>query len=152
MPIGWKGPVLVGQKTIPRRPVRTRVVPTRAGDALYSVEAAALLGIAPKTLANWRSRNFGPAYIKLPKGVRYLKSDLVQWLEDGKVTPDADTRKKEREAGMAVLGRRTPVQPGHRLGRHRTQQDRRSANGSGETASSPGRSSRRASNPSRAVQ
>jgi len=40
-------------------------------------------------LAQWRHRNFGPAYIKLGKKVIYRGVDLNAWAEAQRVTPDA---------------------------------------------------------------
>jgi predicted DNA-binding transcriptional regulator AlpA len=44
--------------------------------------AAEYLGVAPKTMAQWRFRGDGPKYVKLsPKCVRYRKSDLEDYTE-----------------------------------------------------------------------
>lgn len=47
--------------------------------------AAELLGVEEKTLANWRWRGVGPAFLKFPgrggKGsVRYDRATVLQWL------------------------------------------------------------------------
>jgi hypothetical protein len=51
---------------------------------LTAVEAAALARVKPKTLANWRCRNYGPPYSKLGSGsrgrIRYRKADVLAWL------------------------------------------------------------------------
>jgi hypothetical protein len=52
---------------------------------MRSKHAAALLGLEEKTLANWRWRGVGPAFIKLPgrggKGaVRYDRAAIFEWL------------------------------------------------------------------------
>ena len=48
-------------------------------------EAAEALGIAERTLANWRNRREGPAFIKLPGktcgAVYYRGVELRRWLE-----------------------------------------------------------------------
>lgn len=43
-------------------------------------ELAEYTGIAPQTLARWASEGTGPKYIKLGGAVRYLKRDLLEWL------------------------------------------------------------------------
>lgn len=49
---------------------------------LSNADAAAHCGIAPQTLALWRSqrRSNQPPYIKLGRAVRYKISDLDRWL------------------------------------------------------------------------
>lgn len=52
--------------------------------AVSSEDAARMLGIGAKTLANWRSLGKGPAYIRLSDSPRsqvlYLYEDLETWL------------------------------------------------------------------------
>jgi hypothetical protein len=52
---------------------------------LRPVEAAQLLGVRTKTLANWRCQGVGPAFVKFgaPRGrgaVRYARADLLKWI------------------------------------------------------------------------
>ncbi|WP_416375647.1 helix-turn-helix transcriptional regulator [Neomicrococcus lactis] len=43
-------------------------------------EAARYLGLAPKTLAHWRSRGKGPRYLRFGvKSVSYLRADLAEF-------------------------------------------------------------------------
>lgn len=49
-----------------------------------SAEAAQMLGINPRTLANWRAQGRGPAYVRLGKSrspVLYRVGDIESWLE-----------------------------------------------------------------------
>ena len=46
--------------------------------------AAAYLGNAAKTLAQWASRGEGPKFVKRGR-VWYFKEDLDSWLSEGKV-------------------------------------------------------------------
>lgn len=46
-------------------------------------QAAALIGVSPKTLANWRSLGKGPSWFTRP-GVWYLESDVQRWLRQGR--------------------------------------------------------------------
>jgi hypothetical protein len=48
---------------------------------LTTSEAAGLLRLNPGTLEAWRSRGFGPRFVKLGKAVRYLRADLEQFAE-----------------------------------------------------------------------
>jgi len=46
-------------------------------EALTEREAARFLGVAPRTLNNWRYSGKGPAYIRIgSRAVRYLPTDL----------------------------------------------------------------------------
>lgn len=40
------------------------------------------LGIAEKTLANWRTRGFGPRGFRVGKAVRYLRGEVDRWLAE----------------------------------------------------------------------
>jgi len=59
-------------------------------------EAAVLIGVSDKTLANWRWRGLDPAFVKLPgkngKGaVRYDRATVLQWLDDHVHRSTSDT-------------------------------------------------------------
>jgi hypothetical protein len=52
--------------------------------AVDTPTAAQMLGLAGKTLANWRALGVGPPAIKFPGrngAVRYMVGDLYAWLE-----------------------------------------------------------------------
>ena len=53
-----------------------------AGDRLLSeAETAALLGIAQRTLQEWRRKGAGPAFIRLAgRSVRYRQADVLAWV------------------------------------------------------------------------
>ena len=51
------------------------------GKKLKSGEAAELLGISEPTLRYWRHVGSGPRSINVGGAVRYLESDLEEWLE-----------------------------------------------------------------------
>lgn len=44
-------------------------------------EAAAYLGLAVKTLYNWRARRTGPRSLKVGGRVRYPWADLEKWVD-----------------------------------------------------------------------
>lgn len=52
---------------------------------LTTNEAAAYLRLSPVTLAQWRSRDRGPAFLKLGAAVRYRRADLDTWAERQRV-------------------------------------------------------------------
>ena len=56
--------------------------------------AADILGVSPRTLANWRWRggNWGPPYVKIGRSVRYSFSEIVNWIEENSFssTSEAD--------------------------------------------------------------
>jgi len=49
---------------------------------LTTRQVADLLGLAPKTLRNWRTQGLGPVAHKLGNRVRYRAEDVVDWLGD----------------------------------------------------------------------
>lgn len=46
---------------------------------LNTVEAAPLIGVAPKTLCNWRVAGFGPAHIRAGGRIAYDIADIEAW-------------------------------------------------------------------------
>ncbi len=52
-------------------------------------EAAEYLGVPVETLAQWRYRRQGPAYVKLGRRVVYRTADLDAWMDANTVRPDA---------------------------------------------------------------
>ena len=45
-------------------------------------QAAAILGVTPRCLQNWRTQGGGPSYIRVGhRTVRYAPEDLTLWLE-----------------------------------------------------------------------
>ena len=56
---------------------------------LNEPEAAAYLGLAPRTLQSWRVRGRGPAYIKAGARVLYRVIDLERWVEAHRRDPEA---------------------------------------------------------------
>ena len=61
---------------------------THTQDLIREAEAAALVGLAPKSLANMRSRGGGPPYIRLSRtAIRYSRRALTDWLKERTVHP-----------------------------------------------------------------
>jgi excisionase family DNA binding protein len=59
-------------------------------------ELATELGIPVKTLAEWRSRGLGPAYVKVGRHVRYRREAIDEW-------EAAQTRQPAGEAPNGVV-------------------------------------------------
>ena len=49
-------------------------------DLLDRDEAAALLGVSPRTLDRWNLEGSGPVRIQVGRKVRYRRAALVDWL------------------------------------------------------------------------
>ena len=58
--------------------------------ALTEQGAAPVLNVSVKTLQAWRVRGGGPPFLKLNRCVRYWKSDLREWMEQGRRTSTSD--------------------------------------------------------------
>lgn len=57
-------------------------------DLMRDHEAAAILLMSAKTLANQRSRGEGPPYVRLPNGsIRYSRKAVLAYIEQSAVTP-----------------------------------------------------------------
>jgi hypothetical protein len=63
----------------------TRVMIATSPGGLPSAAAASYIGVAPKTLSNWRALGEGPPYVRLGKAharIVYRVSDLDRYLEE----------------------------------------------------------------------
>jgi hypothetical protein len=61
--------------------------------ALDSKEAGEMLGAHPETLANWRCKGTGPAFVRIGgRAIRYLEDDLLRYLEQNRVDPERASR------------------------------------------------------------
>lgn len=95
---GTKGAPRIRRRDLPRRgtvqrpppdgpDVAAEVLARRHGErpelVTYSAkQAAKVLGVNVRTLANWRVRGYGPQYVKVGARVRYRGSDLEAYLAD----------------------------------------------------------------------
>jgi helix-turn-helix protein len=51
-------------------------------DALLTeVQAADLLRLSVRTLQAWRTRAFGPAFVRAGRAIRYRRRDLFVWMD-----------------------------------------------------------------------
>lgn len=53
------------------------------------VEAAKIISSSAQTLRNWRHIGRGPAYSKRGRMVRYKVADLLDFMNSGRVDPEA---------------------------------------------------------------
>lgn len=58
----------------------------RPRQLLTAKQAGTLLGVAPKTLANWRTLGTGPKFHKTGGKILYLRRDLVAFARSRKVS------------------------------------------------------------------
>ena len=61
-------------------------------DLIRASDLARLLGKAPATLATWRTRGFGPEFLKIGASVFYQRGDVVAWLKARRVKSAAAGR------------------------------------------------------------
>jgi len=52
---------------------------------LSDEELASMLGVTTTTTAIWRSKKFGPKYIKLGRNVFYRFVDVLTWIENAEL-------------------------------------------------------------------
>jgi len=65
---------------------------------LKSDEAAAILGMSPKPLANWRVAGYGLPWGRFGRSVRYDSMKLNHWMEARESRPRNASTQSEREA------------------------------------------------------
>jgi predicted DNA-binding transcriptional regulator AlpA len=58
---------------------QTSTAPPEPSPFLTEAQAAARLGVVPKTLRNWRSAGTGPTALRLGRSVRYHIEGLDGW-------------------------------------------------------------------------
>ena len=59
---------------------------------MTETEAAARLGLKVATLRAWRSQGRGPAYLRLGRAIRYLTTDIDDFLQSNRQLPTAANR------------------------------------------------------------
>jgi predicted DNA-binding transcriptional regulator AlpA len=62
----------------------------RGAEPLTEVEAAGRLGLKVATLRAWRHQGRGPAFVRLGRAIRYLGSDIDEFLTSNRHRPTAD--------------------------------------------------------------
>jgi excisionase family DNA binding protein len=64
--------------------------PRVGSEPLTETEAAARLGLKVPTLRAWRSQGRGPAYIRLGRAIRYLPTDIDEFLQSNRHRPRSE--------------------------------------------------------------
>ena len=88
---------------------------------LYTTdEAATFLRFKPSTLAIWRSRATGPAYLIQNRSIRYHRFDLEEWSLGGhaartRIEETAECHLAKRRAGKRLRGRAAVKQRARQL-------------------------------------
>ena len=52
-----------------------------------AAEVAERLGVSKRTVDVWRSRNYGPAWLKVGRAIRYDPDAVEKWLETTEKAP-----------------------------------------------------------------
>lgn len=68
-------------------------------------EAAAMLGVSPRTLANWRTHRIGPAFVRVGRvhsRTLYRIDDLKTWLDANRVE-NPDPKDNEDSVGNEAV-------------------------------------------------
>jgi predicted DNA-binding transcriptional regulator AlpA len=64
---------------------------TQSNQPLNEAQAAARLGLKVATLRAWRNQGRGPAYVRLGRSIRYLATDLEDFLNSNRHHPRPKT-------------------------------------------------------------
>lgn len=56
-------------------------------DLLREADVAERIGVSRATISRWRQTGQGPAYIKAGKGIRYRRSDILDWEHRRTISP-----------------------------------------------------------------
>lgn len=79
---------------LPRRR-RGRARGKSTGDSYTSRDAAAALGVSPRTLEKWRQTGFGPVYYKAGTAVRYRIAIVLAWIKEREASSTSETKRYE---------------------------------------------------------
>ena len=73
---------------------------------LREKQAAGFLGVAPKTLANWRSQGKGPKFCRMGRAIGYRQEDLDAFVAAALTDPSDDPSQRglrHRGGAAAVI-------------------------------------------------
>lgn len=59
-----------------------------ANEGMTTAQAATIMGISAGSLNNMRSRKAGPKYFKIGKSIRYLRLDVIKYINDRTIDPE----------------------------------------------------------------
>lgn len=69
-----------------------------ARENMDTVEAAAYLNKAPRTMARWRAQGIGPPWCRANGSILYRKADCDAWLERHRVVPVRESLEDQSES------------------------------------------------------
>ena len=92
---GVRSDVMIGESNTTRA-----AEPTRRATALTERQVAEQLGLSVATLRAWRHRGKGPRFLRLGRSVRYLPSDVDEFVRASAV----DTQSDSSSDGDSELG------------------------------------------------
>lgn len=97
-------------------------------------------------------RGIGPSYARIGGKIRYRETDIQEWVESRIRRTNNAVEIERRDVALPLLAGRSRVHGQHRLGRHRTQQERRGEGGSEGAGARNERAGARAKAPGQTVQ
>lgn len=73
-------------------PCKTPISPARSNEMamLTETEAAELLNVSVRTLQGWRVRGGGPKFCRYSRLVRYVRADLLAFIEARRVSSTSE--------------------------------------------------------------
>lgn len=69
-----------------------RITAAPSCESLTEAEAAARLGLKVATLRAWRHQGRGPAFVRLGRAIRYLSTDIDEFLAANRYHPTSGDR------------------------------------------------------------
>jgi hypothetical protein len=76
---------------------------------LNEAEAARLLNLSIRTLQAWRSRGFGPPYVRVGRAIRYIEKSLRDFVEANTVWSNTGSFRADSVSADRSLGRGVPA-------------------------------------------
>jgi hypothetical protein len=68
-------------------PMKVAIGDNAHDELLTEMHAADSLRLSVRTLQAWRTKGFGPAFVRAGRAVRYRRRDLITWIEANTVSP-----------------------------------------------------------------
>jgi excisionase family DNA binding protein len=65
-------------------------------ELLTDTETASYLGLADRTLRDWRKQGKGPAFVQMGKKIRYRKTDINEYLDRQIISMEQGSKNKNK--------------------------------------------------------
>lgn len=77
---------------------RDKLMHNQEQNTLIEAEAAAYIGMSRSWMRQARMNGlaYGPPYLKIGRAIRFLKTDLDQWLESRRIQTETEVRRKRQ--------------------------------------------------------